>query len=83
MNILVNTELHAKYDAGYIIISMPEEVEIKLPIKKNKRLAAGSPQELNRIEVSPYGLHWPDLDENLSFQGLISGDYGQHIHNLI
>ena len=81
MNTLVNTELYAKYDAGYIIISMPEEVEIKFPVKKNKRLATGSPQELNRIEISPYGLHWPDLDEDLSFQGLLKGDYGQHIHN--
>ena len=83
MNTLVNTELHVKYDAGYIIISMPDDVEIKFPIKNNKRLATGSPQELNKIEVSPYGLHWPDLDEDLSFQGLIKGDYGQHINNLI
>lgn len=79
MNILVN----AKYDAGYIVISMPDDVEIKFPIKNNKRLSTGSPKELNKFEVSPYGLHWPDLDEDLSFQGLIKGDYGQHIHNLI
>ena len=83
MNTLINTELQAKYDAGYIIIYMPEELEIKFPVKNNKRLAAGSPHELNKIEVSPYGLHWPDLDEDLSFQGLLKGDYGQHIHNLI
>ncbi|MFH0926283.1 MAG: hypothetical protein V1872_11770 [bacterium] len=27
--------------------------------------------------MSPYGLHWPDLDENLSFKGLLEEDYGQ------
>ncbi len=32
---------------------------------------------LNHIEVSPYGLHGPELDENLSFEGLIIGDFGQ------
>lgn len=26
----------------------------------------------------PYGLHWPDLDEDLSFKGLLAGDYGQY-----
>ena len=83
MNTLVNTEMQAKYDAGYIIVTMPEEVEIKFPIKNNKRLATGSPQELSKVEISPYGLHWPDLDEDLSFQGLLKGDYGQNVHNLI
>ena len=28
-------------------------------------------------QVSPFGLHWPDLDEDLSFRGLLEGDYGQ------
>jgi hypothetical protein len=29
------------------------------------------------VEVSPFGLHWPDLDEDLSFEGLLRGDFGQ------
>ncbi|MEW6712035.1 MAG: hypothetical protein AB1403_19585 [Candidatus Riflebacteria bacterium] len=29
--------------------------------------------------MSPFGLHWPDLDEDLSFKGMIKGDFGQHI----
>jgi hypothetical protein len=33
---------------------------------------------LSRIEISPYGVHWPDLDEDLSFRGLLRGDHGQH-----
>jgi hypothetical protein len=37
----------------------------------------GSHQQLNHIEISPFGLHWPDLDEDLSFRGLHGGDYGQ------
>ncbi len=43
--------------------------------------AKGTTQELNNIEVSPYGLHWPDLDEDLSFSGLFRGDYGQFAGN--
>jgi hypothetical protein len=32
---------------------------------------------LNHIEISPFGLHWPELDEDLSFRDLLEGDYGQ------
>ena len=28
----------------------------------------------NRIELSPFGVHWPDQDEDLSFRGLLAGD---------
>jgi hypothetical protein len=34
-------------------------------------------EQLNRIEISPFGIHWPELDEDLSFRGLLAGDYGQ------
>lgn len=37
------------------------------------RLAAASPEERERFEVSPsgYGIHWPLLDEDLSIDGLV------------
>jgi hypothetical protein len=39
----------------------------------SKRLAAATPGERARFEVSPtgYGIRWPDLDEDLSIDGLI------------
>ncbi len=51
--------------------------EIRFPVAENPRLARGSSEQLNRIEISPLGLHWPDLDEDLSIQGLLKGDHGQ------
>jgi len=56
---------------------MKSGVEIRFPVAANPRLAHGTPRQLNRIEVSPFGLHWPDLDKDLSFRGLLEGDYGQ------
>ena len=50
---------------------------IRFPVADNPRLACGTDQQLNRIEISPFGLHWPELDEDLSFRGLIDGDHGQ------
>lgn len=81
MNTLTDTAIIATYENGYIIVCMESGVEIKFPISKNKRLAHGTNQQLNNIEISPYGIHWPDLDEDLSFKGLFKGDYGQYIKN--
>ena len=39
----------------------------------SKRLAKATQAEREHVEVSPsgYGLHWPDVDEDLSIDGLI------------
>lgn len=79
MSTLVDTVVSARFEHGHIIMQMESGIEIRFPIAGNKRLAHGSPRQLGNIEVSPYGLHWPDLDEDLSFRGLLAGDYGQYI----
>ena len=41
--------------------------------KQSQRLAHATPRQRARINVSPsgYGLHWPEVDEDLSVDGLI------------
>ncbi|HEY3325471.1 MAG TPA: DUF2442 domain-containing protein [Planctomycetota bacterium] len=77
MSTLVDTVKSARYKQGHIVVAMESGVEIRFPVAKNPRLSHGTHVQLNHIEVSPYGLHWPDLDEDLSFRGLLQGDYGQ------
>jgi hypothetical protein len=38
----------------------------------SEQLARATPEERANFEVSPtgYGIHWPDLDEDLSIDGL-------------
>lgn len=79
MSILVDCAVKAYYADGQIIIKMESGVEIRFPVAQNKRLAEGTAEQLNNIEISPYGLHWSDLDEDLSFKGLLKGDYGQYV----
>jgi hypothetical protein len=78
MNTLTDTVLKAVYRDRHIIVMMESGVEIRFPVAQNPRLARGTEAQLNNIEVSPYGLHWPDLDEDLSFRGIMEGDFGQH-----
>jgi len=77
MSTLVDTVRSAIFKDGYIMVAMQSGVEVRFPVAGNARLARGTPAQLNHIEVSPFGLHWPDLDEDLSFRGLLDGDYGQ------
>ncbi len=77
MSILIDRARSAIFRDGQIIIAMKSGNEIRFPVSVNPRLARGSVDQLSRIELSPYGVHWPELDEDLSFEGLLRGDYGQ------
>jgi Protein of unknown function (DUF2442) len=75
MNFLVTGG--AVHENGLIVVRMGSGAEIRFPVAENPRLARGTHRQLNHIEISPFGLHWPELDEDLSFRGLLEGDYGQ------
>ena len=48
------------------------EFEIDIA-RHSKKLAEASPAQRENFAVTPsgYGIHWPDLDEDLSIDGLI------------
>ncbi len=77
MNTLTDTAVAAVHKNGFIVIRMESGKEISFLVAENPRLAHGTHGQLNHIEISPFGLHWPELDEDLSFRGLLEGDYGQ------
>jgi hypothetical protein len=77
MNTLVDTIQSARYLDGVIAISLNSGAELSFPIAANQRLKSGSAAELNNIEISPFGLHWPDLDEDLSLRGIQEGRFGR------
>jgi hypothetical protein len=77
MNVTTDVARSALFRDGEIVVTMESGAVIRFAVAKNPRLANGTPQQLNRIELSPFGLHWPDLDEDLSLRGLLRGDYGQ------
>jgi hypothetical protein len=77
MSTSTDTPRAARFHEGFIIISMETGAELRFPVAENARLAKGTPAQLDHIELSPFGLHWPDLDEDLSFRGIAEGNYGQ------
>ena len=79
MSTLTDKAVSASFVDGFILIRMESAAEIRFPVVGNPRLAEGTAEQLNHMEMSPFGIHWPDLDEDLSFKGLVEGNYGQRL----
>ena len=64
---------------GFVCVRLKDSREIRFPAAMNRRLRGATPEQLNRIEIicNGTGLHWPDLDEDLSVIGILEGRLGQ------
>ena len=81
MNTLVDVARSASFRDGNIVIVFESGMEVRFPVEKNPRLAKGNSKQLGNVEISPFGLHWPDLDEDLSIRGILNGNFGQGKRN--
>lgn len=63
--------MHIELDNGQLL---------HFPIKGNPLLENATDKQLNNVRMLAYGVHWPDLDEHLSIEGILKGDYGQRLH---
>lgn len=56
-------------------VDLEDGRSISVPIGWFPRLAYGSPEERANFEISSagYGIHWPQLDEDIGVEGLILG----------
>jgi len=76
MSTLVDQPITAQHSNGKIHVTMESGLEIAFPVAGNPRLEGKPHEQLNKIEISPFGLHWPELDEDLSIKGILAGNYG-------
>lgn len=71
MNTLIDTPASATYSKGMIIVLMESGLEFSFSCEGYPRLAKATDQQRSNIELSPMGIHWPDIDEDLSIRGLL------------
>lgn len=66
-------------DNGWVCVRLSDGREIRFPAAKNRRLVKASSSQLKNVELicNGTGLHWPELDEDLSVQGILEGRFGQ------
>ena len=75
---LLFTIKKAWVENNMIFLLMSDFKEIRFPVEANKKLKNATEKQRNNIEIicGGTGLHWPDLDEDLSVTGIIEGRYG-------
>ncbi len=58
-----------------LVVDLDDGRTISVPIAWYPRLAYGSPEERAHFQISGagYGIHWPQLDEDISVEGLLTG----------
>ena len=68
----------AWYENNMICLLLSDKKEVRFPIEVNSKLRTATDEQRNNIEIicNGTGLHWPDLDEDLSVTGIIEGRYG-------
>jgi hypothetical protein len=58
-----------------LVVELRDGRVVSVPLAWYPRLADGSPRERRRWELlgTGIGIHWPDLDEDISVEGLLAG----------
>jgi hypothetical protein len=67
------------YEDGKVCLLLSDSREIRFPITLNKKLRNATMDQLKNMELicGGTGIHWPDLDEDLSITGIIEGRFGK------
>ena len=65
----------AGFSQDELSVALMDGRTITVPLAWYPRLAVGTPEQRGRWEVAGggYGIHWPELDEDLSTEGLLAG----------
>jgi hypothetical protein len=63
----------ARVTKDSVIVDLQDGRTIITPIEWYPRLVHATAAERNNIEVAALGLYWPDLDEDLSIEGMLQG----------
>lgn len=64
-----------RFDSDRIIVDLMDGRTIAVPLAFYPRLLNATPEQRRNWQVagSGYGIHWPDIDEDLSTEGLLRG----------
>jgi len=64
-----------RFSEDSLTVDLMDGRSISVPLEWYPRLAAASPAQLRKWQpcAAGYGIHWPELDEDLSTEGMLRG----------
>ncbi len=65
--------LGVRFDDHSMWVELDDGRTLGVPLAWFPRLLHGSAADRKRVKLSPSGLHWEALDEDVSIEGLLAG----------
>jgi hypothetical protein len=59
-----------------LVVTLRDGRKIATPLEWYPRLQRASTRERDNFEIMPMGVHWPEIDEDLSIAGMLKGRRG-------
>lgn len=74
MVVMVDTSpVRAEIADDYLVVELEDGRIISTPLSWYPLLEKASPAQRANVELLDSGLYWPDLDEDLSIEGMLAG----------
>jgi hypothetical protein len=61
------------FDDDYLVFGLNDGRFVAAPLAWFPRLASASKDQREEFELSPFGVHWAGLDEDISLEGVLHG----------
>ena len=62
-----------RFDENSLWVDLSDGRVIAVPLAWFPRLMRATPEQRAKVEISPQGLHWDTLNEDVSVAGLLAG----------
>jgi hypothetical protein len=62
-----------EFTSTELVVTLLDGRRIATPLEWYPRLQQASAHERAHFEIMPMGVHWPDIDEDLSIAGMLKG----------
>jgi hypothetical protein len=65
--------MSVSFDKDTMWVELSDGRTLGVPLARFPRLLHATPAQRNRVELSRVGLHWDEIDEDISVSGLLDG----------
>jgi len=62
-----------RFDDAMMWVDLEDGRNLGVPLAWFPRLSRGTPEQRAKVTLSAVGLHWEELDEDISIAGLLAG----------
>jgi hypothetical protein len=62
-----------EFTANELVVTLVDGRRIATPLDWYPRLKRASAAQRDKYEIMPMGIHWSDIDEDLSIAGMLKG----------